>query len=464
MLWLLLAAGLLVRLPHLGMLPLGVHSWRQSDTAAVARNFHENGYRFAMPQVDWGGSTPGYVESEFPLYPYTAAIAYELVGVREIVPRAVSVVGYLLGACALYAFVNRVIGMDVALWSVAFFLFLPLNIYYSRAIMPEAWMIASSVGGVYFFYRWTQTSRVRDLLASGILVALAALLKLPALYLALPIAYLAWLRNRRDWWRQPALWVYACVVPVAVSGWYLHAHDLAVHGGVSFGIWGYGSDKWGNWGLVASPSFWNAVVFRSLAERWLTWVGFPLFLAGLVLPRRTPAERVFDVWLLAILIYFVIVARGNFVHEYYQFPFMPVAVVYLGKAFARAPHVPFLRVALGVAVLAIGLLSGLRYTEYLSKENPARSEEVHVAMLVRECADRPNDRIVTAEDGNPTLLYLSHRKGWIVGRNPSAEELDEMRREGARCLAGTGAAPPSVHEDVAALVDGFGYVVPLQKH
>lgn len=463
MLWLLLAAGLLVRLPHLGMPPIGVHSWRQSDTAAIARNFHENGYRFAMPQVDWGGSTPGYVESEFPLYPYTAAIAYRFAGVHEIVPRSLSVVGYLLGACALYALVNRVIGVDVALWSVAFFLFLPLNLYYSRAIMPEAWMIASSIGGVNFFQRWTQTSRVRDLVASGLLVALAALLKLPALYLALPLAYLAWLRNNRDWWRQPALWAYASAVLAAVAGWYLHAHDLARHG-VSFGIWGYGSDKWGNWGLVASPSFWNAVVFRSLAERWLTWVGFPLFVAGLFLPRRAEAERVFDVWLLAILIYFVIVARGNFVHEYYQFPFLPAAVVYLGKVFARAPRFPLRRVALSLGLIAIGLLSGLRYAEYLSKENPARSPEVHVAMLVRECADRPNDRIVTAEDGNPTLLYLSHRKGWIVDQNPSAEELDRMRREGARCLAGTGPAPPSIQGNVAALVDGFGYVVPLRSH
>src|SRR5215470_12633703 len=35
-------------------------SWRQSDVAAIARNFCENGFRFAYPQIDWAGGAPGY--------------------------------------------------------------------------------------------------------------------------------------------------------------------------------------------------------------------------------------------------------------------------------------------------------------------------------------------------------------------------------------------------------------------
>src|SRR5690349_12205760 len=39
-------------------------SWRQSDVAAIARNFSENGFHFAYPQIDWAGPTPGYVGTE----------------------------------------------------------------------------------------------------------------------------------------------------------------------------------------------------------------------------------------------------------------------------------------------------------------------------------------------------------------------------------------------------------------
>src|SRR6184192_2024102 len=34
-------------------------SWRQSDVAAIARNFAEGGFRFAYPQIDWAGDATG---------------------------------------------------------------------------------------------------------------------------------------------------------------------------------------------------------------------------------------------------------------------------------------------------------------------------------------------------------------------------------------------------------------------
>src|SRR5262249_32295314 len=34
-------------------------SWRQSDVAAIARNF--DGFRFGYPQIDWAGNGAGYV-------------------------------------------------------------------------------------------------------------------------------------------------------------------------------------------------------------------------------------------------------------------------------------------------------------------------------------------------------------------------------------------------------------------
>src|SRR5947199_9951997 len=49
-------------------------SWRQSDVAAIARNFSEGGFRFAYPQIDWAGDADGYVGTEFPILPFLAAI------------------------------------------------------------------------------------------------------------------------------------------------------------------------------------------------------------------------------------------------------------------------------------------------------------------------------------------------------------------------------------------------------
>ena len=50
---LVLCLALALRLVHLGAPILGIHSWRQADTASMARNFDENGYRFFF-----GGEPP----------------------------------------------------------------------------------------------------------------------------------------------------------------------------------------------------------------------------------------------------------------------------------------------------------------------------------------------------------------------------------------------------------------------
>src|SRR5213076_3078518 len=67
-------------------------SWRQSDVAAIARNFLQNGFHFAYPQIDWAGNAPGYVGTEFPILPFVAAICYKFTGVHEWIGRLQAVI------------------------------------------------------------------------------------------------------------------------------------------------------------------------------------------------------------------------------------------------------------------------------------------------------------------------------------------------------------------------------------
>src|SRR6266705_5000232 len=67
-------------------------SWRQSDVAAIARNFSERGFHFAYPQIDWAGDAPGYVGTEFPILPFVAAICYKVAGIQEWIGRSQAVI------------------------------------------------------------------------------------------------------------------------------------------------------------------------------------------------------------------------------------------------------------------------------------------------------------------------------------------------------------------------------------
>ena len=51
----LVGLSLLVHLPGITSPLLDLHSHRQCQTAMVARNYVENGYRFLYPQIDWEG-------------------------------------------------------------------------------------------------------------------------------------------------------------------------------------------------------------------------------------------------------------------------------------------------------------------------------------------------------------------------------------------------------------------------
>ncbi len=85
---LILLLGASLRLFHLDAAFLDTHAWRQLDTAAMARNFYEDGFLPFDPQVDWGGRH-GYLEAEFPLVPAVIAVVYRVAGLHETLARLV---------------------------------------------------------------------------------------------------------------------------------------------------------------------------------------------------------------------------------------------------------------------------------------------------------------------------------------------------------------------------------------
>src|SRR6184192_2287108 len=112
-------------------------SWRQSDVAAIARNFLQNRFHFAYPQIDWAGDAPGYVGTEFPLLPLAAALSYKFLGVHEWIGRLESVLFFTASLPFFYLLVRRIFDESAALWALFFYCVAPLCIVASRAFMPD---------------------------------------------------------------------------------------------------------------------------------------------------------------------------------------------------------------------------------------------------------------------------------------------------------------------------------------
>jgi 4-amino-4-deoxy-L-arabinose transferase-like glycosyltransferase len=451
--WLVLfivVAALVVRLIGIDQPFIDPWSWRQSDVAAIARNFLENGFHFTRPQIDWAGNQPGYVGTEFPILPFMAALVYRSVGVQEWIGRIQGVLLFVAALPFFFGLVRRIFGEVAAGWATFFYAFAPLSVVASRAFMPDVPSLSLAIIGLYFFLRWVEEDRFRWLVWSAVLVSLALLIKLPTAIVGVPLFYLALRAKKKnedgDWkiaapWvgilARGELWFFAAVVLVPSACWYWHAHRIATKF-YPYHFFGAGGFRIMNFGW-----YWELV--RQTAFSSLTLALFALALLGaLVVPRRK-YTRLFHWWLAAMLLFIFVAGYGNR-HQWYQLPLVPIAAVFAGCACAwiaaRAP-IPRVLLALGAVLLVLSFgISSYFCVQPLYR--PAAAGLRNLGLELNE-ATTANALIVAATDGDPTVFYYAHRRGWhflgdgVYDGNPldSAQiiaNLEKLRSRGATHL------------------------------
>ena len=435
----LVLIAIVVRLIGITAPIIGIHAWRQADTAAIARNFYENGFNFFMPQIDWGGSGAGYCETEFPIYSFLVAIGYQLFGIQDAIGRSVSLGCAIGGLVGLYQLTERFFEKKAAFWAGFFYALLPLMIYYTRTVQPEAMLVMCSIWGVLYFVKWIDNGKTSALLISNVFVTVACLIKvLPLIYLGVPIAFLAWERWGWKMFSKPQLWGYAIVPIVSVYLWYHHAHEIYLTYGNTFGFSGDSTDRY-DYSLLLTWYFWSELLIK-VAVRQFAIFGFFIFLAGLILPKRNTQEWLFPVWLGASVFCWILVPVTSVVHEYYHLNFMIPGVILMGKACAHYLEFGKLgqrRTIVTCISLALVASTAFYTLDYRSKEFTDRSPVYQLAQDIKANTTE-GSKIITTTGGDPSLLYLAHRKGWII--NPIAltpDWVSDKRSQGAKYLVGS---------------------------
>jgi 4-amino-4-deoxy-L-arabinose transferase-like glycosyltransferase len=406
--------ALAARLYNINAPLVGFHAWRQADTMTIAQNFYANGYNLLLPQIDWGGNTPGYVEAEFPIYQYILSLVFIASGVSEFFGRLLSIFFSLSAILVFYKITKKLSDEKTAQWAAFLAAILPLAVFMSRAIMPESLLLLSIICGIYFFIEWLDDERTADFFLSILFVTIACLIKPPSLYMGLPLGYLAWLKYKSRLFLQWKFWAFGVVIFLALFLWYDHAHQLYLQSGLTFGIWDYQTDKWGKWWLLGTSNYWVTIFGRYIGLLVFAGFGYPVFIAGLFLKRRTKREYFFDFWLAAIFIYFLVVNQGNLWHFYYQLPFVFPAAYFMGKVFGRyftmANKKQFVLLA-GTLALLIFSSAYVYIAVLMSKENPRLSNTYELAGLI-QARTKPDELVVVLDNGDPSILYLAKRKGW----------------------------------------------------
>jgi 4-amino-4-deoxy-L-arabinose transferase-like glycosyltransferase len=416
-------------------------SWRQSDVAAIAANFLQNGFRFALPQIDWAGNAPGYVGTEFPILPFIAALCYKVAGVHEWVGRIQAVVFFAVSLPFFFLLVREIFGRTAAVWATFFYSFAPVNVFAGRSFMPDVPSLSLAIVGLYFFLRWVQRGKSAPLFVAAFAVSLSLLIKITSIIIVAPILYLVVGRlcqtpgvsQKRPAIYGAALFAAIALLPSAI--WYWHAYQVAQ----KF----YPHHFFGAGGIRIENFSWYWHIARETAISSLTPVLSLMALVGLFVPqpRDRKYSRLFYWWLVAMVLFIIVVGYGNR-HLWYQLPLIPVAATFAGAACAFiGSKVPSRVVAIALSILLVSsfTISAFWYVYPFYQS----SAQLRDAGLELNKVTRPDALVVAADMGDPTIFYYAQRKGWhflendaIYNGNPDDSQqainnLERLHRQGA---------------------------------
>src|SRR5437588_5931637 len=440
-LWILAVA---VRLILIDQPYVDYWSWRQSDVAAIARNFVEHGFRFGYPQIDWAGGSGGYVGTEFPMLHFLAAIYYKFAGIHEWIGRSQSVIFFAISLPFFFLLVREIFCGTAAIWATFFYAFSPLNIFAGRSFMPDVPSLSLGIIGLYFFLRWVRDRKIAPFYLAAIAISLSILIKITSIVIAAPILYLvvagigdpgqrqADLVRSRDRRSRPHLLLFIAIAVLPSVVWYWHARQIAERF--------YPYHFFGAGGVRLQSFSWYWDIAQQTVTSSLTPILAILALIGLFVAPRGRFGCFFDWWLAAMVLFVLAVGYGNR-HPWYQLPLVPITAAFAGAGCAFFES----KISSRVAVVALSILLAASfailaflYVRPLYESSAAQLRDAGLELNKLTASDA---LIVAVDGGNPTIFYYAKRKGWhfleqngIYDGNPknsqqAIADLERLRRQ-----------------------------------
>jgi len=308
------------------------HSWRQADTAAVARNFYKEGFTPLMPRGDdmspMGKDNPNLRRLRFVELPIYNSLVYFLYllngGVDERLARLVSIFMSLGSLVFIYLITKRHWDYFTALLSAFIFAVLPFNIYFSRVILPEPSLVFFSLGMFYFTERWIFENSRKLFLGSVFFTAVAFLTKPMAAFYLLPLILSYWQKEGQIWPipKRYFLWIILSFWPIVAWRIWINQYP----DGIPASNWLFNGN-----GIRFRPAFWKWIVGDRFGREILTVAGSVLFALGSLIKPNIREGYILHLFLASSLLFLVVFATGNVMHDYYQTFIIPALSIFTAR-------------------------------------------------------------------------------------------------------------------------------------
>ncbi|MDF1759796.1 MAG: glycosyltransferase family 39 protein [Coxiellaceae bacterium] len=424
------------------------HTWRQGDTAAVARNFYRESMNFFLPRIDSRGNMTGINGMEFPLYNYCVAIIYKLTGTVWIgFGRILSFIFSLLAVWFLCKInkqqaspqhrSNNLLVLLVA-FSVPYFS------QFCSSFMPEMMAMMLMLISFYTFFVYVQKQSVTALVLSSISLAIAILVRPYYIFLALPYVsfFISQLRVSVRHSLLTAVFGLLPLIPFVI--WYhywvphlntiYNAHYFYMGIPLSAAIKTIGSSWW--------------ILLEVLCKNYFGYIYLPFFALGCYKVFKQPRlswtqtltspihQLLYSAILTCIILPFVVGSHYK-PHLYFLGAVFPAIAIYSALGFEfiydQVRNKKLITIILTVLFVLI-----YAFTTYNINHvyKPEKNVRLMLRILPKLQKRIPKNALVIIDDPNRMYLYTLDRKGWVVERADinSRQKLNSYKRKGAKFL------------------------------
>ncbi len=409
---LILIGGFAVRLYKINSPVADWHSWRQADTASVARIYVDRGINLLYPQYyDVSSIQTGYYNGEglrfveFPIYNAFHAIFYKAVPALgfEIAGRLVSIFCSLTTTFLVYLLCKKYIDKVAAFFGAFFLAFIPFNIFYSRVILPEPMAVMFAIASIYIFSIFTQNEQKKYLFLSAIAFALAILVNPYVAFYSIPIIYLALKKYGLKSFFKISFYLALDLALIPLFLW--RAYFFEKVAGIPPVEWAFNGD-----GIRFRPAFWWWIFGQRIGSLILGIWGTGLFILGF---GKNDKKNLFvESVAFGAFIFVSVVATANVRHDYYQSMIVPAIVFVLAKGTSYVWNLGKFRPKLVIfaSIFLMLLIGAYQVKEYYKINHP---EFMTAGTFIDKIA-APTDKVIAPNNGDTAFLYQTKRFGWPV--------------------------------------------------
>lgn len=420
---LILVVGLAFRLYRVNIPLSDFHSWRQADTAAVARNFVRNGFDLMHPKYDDLSSIQSGIENpqgyrfvEFPLYNAIFALTFKALPSTaiEIHGRLISIAFSLLIISIIYYLTKHEIGTIGAVAASGTYAVFPFFVFFSRVVLPETTALGFMFISIFCLYLWHDEDKVlqNSLLFIGSFVTFAAalLIKPTIIFYGLALLYLFIRRYQFSFIRKFNFYLYFLLAAIPLVLWRYYIRSFPE--GIPASGWLITSVNTyqGLQNIFLRPAFFRWIFYERINNIILGGYVTAFLVFGLIAkPKRYLVHIIFA----SALSYLLVFEGGNVQHEYYQTLILPALAILVGQGvqiIANNKREYLHPVFTWSAVSAVFVLSFL-FSYYHVKDYYNYSSDLSQRGNIIKTLTKRTDKIITDSTGDTTLLYLSDRQG-----------------------------------------------------